>query len=302
MWQRPSFDELLACLKSLERKPLTWKAGRRETVDDDGPAEEEYARVNERAELARYLSSIIKSPLEWIYDDEQKDAIWTEASRRISERSGRGGEYKTPSQSSSIAVVCQCPLTQAIVAMGDMIRTWPFEPQSKDPFELTIKEPALTGHLLGFKTWGSSYRLALELERLAATSLSGALPGHLPDASRPRVLELGSGTGLLGLAAAAIWETHVALTDLPDILPNLAANAERNRDVLASRGGSVDVGTLIWGDSQGAEADEELFGVPHQFKVLPRAPRRWVCGAVVGESSSLLTLKFGGGSLDNSCC
>jgi hypothetical protein len=155
--------------------------------------------------------------------------------------------------------------------MGEIVRSWPFELQSKDQFELVIKEPALTGHLLGFKTWGSSFRLALELERLASTSLSGVLLDHQSSdgSSRPQVLELGSGTGLLGLAAAAIWKTHVVVSDLPDIVPNLAANVERNAELLADRGGSVDVGTLVWGDSQNAEADETLFGVPHQFKVCP---------------------------------
>jgi lysine methyltransferase len=146
--------------------------------------------------------------------------------------------------------------------MGELVRTWSFEIQGPERFELIVKEPAITGDNLGFKTWGSSYRLALELERLSATSLSEVL-----GSPRPRVLELGSGTGLLGLAAAAIWKTHVILSDLPDIVSNLTANTERNADLLASRGGSVEVGTLVWGSPPRVGNNEPLFRVPNQFKV-----------------------------------
>lgn len=41
-------------------------------------------------EIAAYLSTIIKSPLSWL-EDEDREAIWDEASRRFSERCGRSG-------------------------------------------------------------------------------------------------------------------------------------------------------------------------------------------------------------------
>jgi methylase of polypeptide subunit release factors len=63
---------------------------------------------------------------------------------------------------------------------------------------------------------------------------------------QPSILELGSGTGLVGLAAAAIWKCHVTLTDLPEIVPNLEGNARRNEDVLKARGGSVNIQELDW--------------------------------------------------------
>jgi len=41
-------------------------------------------------------------------------------------------------------------------------------------------------------------------------------------------VELGSGTGLAGLAAAAILGYPTTLTDLPEVLPSLRANVHRN--------------------------------------------------------------------------
>lgn len=147
--------------------------------------------------------------------------------------------------------------------MGEITRSWPFD-ITPEPFSLAIKEPAITGDSLGFKTWGSSYVLALQLPVLASTSLFHLLDESLGE--RPRVLELGSGTGLLGLAAAAIWRVRVAMSDLPSIVPNLAANATANEKLLAARGASVDVGALTWGGDED-EIDQRLFGVPNQFKV-----------------------------------
>ncbi|ATZ49825.1 Bcefm2 [Botrytis cinerea B05.10] len=43
-----------------------------------------------------------------------------------------------------------------------------------------------------------------------------------------KILELGSGTGLLGLTAAMLWNKTTILTDLPDIVPNLDVNLKRN--------------------------------------------------------------------------
>ena len=42
------------------------------------------------------------------------------------------------------------------------------------------------------------------------------------------MLELGSGCGVAGLMAAALGAAHVALTDLPAVLPVLTRNAERS--------------------------------------------------------------------------
>ena len=60
------------------------------------------------------------------------------------------------------------------------------------------------------------------------------------------ILELGSGTGLLGLVFAALESTRVHLTDLPAIVPNLTRNIDLNAGVLSSYGGSAEADALDW--------------------------------------------------------
>ncbi|KAI5467305.1 putative methyltransferase-domain-containing protein [Mariannaea sp. PMI_226] len=239
LWQRPSYTELVDILGSLEMSAPIWNhKSRREDI----LVEQQSLASQRKAEVTRYLSNIIKSPLGWIEDDE-KETLWTLASKRMSERCGR-------------------------TAMGELLRRWPFEGETstEEPFELIIKEPALTGDSLGFKTWGSSYVLSQHLPKLAETSLFRLFDETLGQ-PRPEVLELGSGTGLLGLAAAAFWKAPVALSDLPNIVPNLRENVVKNAHLVESRGGSLTVGPLTWGGKED-EIDQELFGEPYQFKIV----------------------------------
>ena len=106
------------------------------------------------------------------------------------------------------------------------------------------------------------------LHKIGQTSLSHLLPASGERPNGP-VLELGSGTGLLGLAAAAIWKTHVILSDLPAIMPNLQHNVDQNRAVVKSLGGSLDAGALTWGGDEDdtEEIDARLFDKKRQFKV-----------------------------------
>ncbi|CAM1504292.1 Fc.00g018830.m01.CDS01 [Cosmosporella sp. VM-42] len=242
MWQRPSYAGLVDILQNLELSPPVWnhKRSRSEIVQEQ---ESLAGQRKGEIEVTRYLSSIISSPLSWIEDDDEKEAIWTQASKRMTERCGR-------------------------TAMGEVIRRWPFEGESaaSESFELIIREPALTGDSLGFKTWGSSYVLSQHLPRLADTSLFRIFDETLGQ-PRPDVLELGSGTGLLGLAAAALWKVPAVLSDLPDIISNLKHNAEKNANLVESLGGSLKVGPLTWGGSED-EVDQGLFGEPFQFKIV----------------------------------
>ncbi|PSR87186.1 putative methyltransferase-domain-containing protein [Coniella lustricola] len=236
VWQKPTAEELIDALHQLRVDPPVWnlKISRAEIFKHQDTT------TQHQREIAAYLSAVIKSELAWIDDDEDKETIWTEASKRFSERCGRS-------------------------AMGEIVRRWPFESDDYQPFDLIVREPPLTGDNLGLKTWGSSYVLAQMLHTIGETSLSHLLR---KDSSRPPVLELGSGTGLLGLAAAATWQTLVILTDLPEIMSNLAYNVSQNRATIEERGGTMKAGALTWGGNGGDEIDPVLFTTKNSFRII----------------------------------
>ena len=111
--------------------------------------------------------------------------------------------------------------------------------------EIIIREPSLTADNLGHKTWLASY--------LLARRLSGIIEAEFPqdvvnDGRRTqlRLLELGSGTGLLGIAATAMYpDLKVRLTDLPEIVENLQENVVFNGELFAE-GKVPEVEVLDW--------------------------------------------------------
>ena len=119
---------------------------------------------------------------------------------------------------------------------------FPHSHASRKSFTISLHEPALTADNLGFKTWASSYLLANRLHSIA-----------LPRGAGCRVLELGAGTGLAGLAAAVVWGLPVHVTDLPEIVLNLAQNVESNQVIVEENGGSVTTGVLDWSEEQAGE-------------------------------------------------
>ncbi|CAK7227242.1 Protein-lysine N-methyltransferase rrg1 [Sporothrix bragantina] len=264
MRQQPSFADIMACLNNLrvsKSDPMAVDDNNDDNVWDCATPRDEIeahqaASAHEVQRYAnavsRYLGTIIMSDLAWLPDEDDRETLWATASRCIAERCGR-------------------------TAMGDITRRWPLsteEDEGAGQIDLIIKEPALVGDSLGFKTWGTSYAMARMLPALAHTAglrhLQPLLRQGLP------VLELGGGTGLLGLAAAALWRADVVLSDLATIVPNLAANVERNSKIIQARGGRARAGVLQWGASRtenDAEAgvvvvDTELFPEDHQFPLV----------------------------------
>jgi predicted nicotinamide N-methyase len=158
----------------------------------------------------RWLTALISSPLQWLPVDTH-DEILAQAAARLSERCGR-------------------------TAVGTFQRT--FQIPGLDT-AITLQEPALTADNLGLKTWASAYLLAKQLPSLFQKKEKS----YYYD----RVLELGAGTGLVGIAAAALLHhaSLVVLTDLDEIVGNLSGNVERNQSMLCTRC-CVDV--LDWRD------------------------------------------------------
>lgn len=209
LYARPSTTELLSALDLLTLQAPSWDR-------DSSKAEEKVACSAKRPQVAsegvtKYLTSIIASQLRWIKDDEQKEALWEQASLRLAERSGRSA---MPAMSRSFTITSH---------MGT--------------FELSIHEPALTGDSLGFKTWAASYLLS---RRLHTIQLPAARDGQLC------ALELGAGTGLVGMALAAVSGASVLLTDLAEIEGNLAHNVQQNAEVIARIGGLAKTAILDW--------------------------------------------------------
>ncbi|KAK5113965.1 hypothetical protein LTR62_003088 [Meristemomyces frigidus] len=233
LYSKPSTKALLVTLDDITSHPPSWEVTPRNgtPLQRSGTATSARKRRRVRGEgIPAYLTSIIANPLAWIDDYDEKEQVWEAASQRLAERSGR-------------------------TAMGDMTRSFTIPvghtPEDRadvaDPddfvantLELTIHEPALTSDNLGLKTWASSYLLAKRLSALLST-----LPPLPADAL---ILELGAGTGLVGMAAAAVFQRTVLLTDLPDIVPNLERNVSANAEAMFVYGGEASSGVLDWSD------------------------------------------------------
>ena len=144
----------------------------------------------------------------------------------------------------------------------------PVSPQStttERKISITLHEPSLTADNLGHKTWLASYLLAKRLHDVLSSlpilrDVSNRSLSFTENA-RPCILELGAGTGLVGIAAAALFHTHVHLTDLPDIVPNLHTNVRANEQSFESSGGSASVGVLDWSDLPLDVAEMEKYDI-----------------------------------------
>merc|ERR1719261_2381890 len=99
---------------------------------------------------------------------------------------------------------------------------------------LTIREGPARTIESGARVWPSGEALARVLE---GQSVLGK-----------RVLELGAGTGVAGLAAAR-QGADVVVTDLPEMMPLLSANIRAN-----SLGARAQALPLQWGDPSGVDA------------------------------------------------
>ena len=82
----------------------------------------------------------------------------------------------------------------------------------------------------------------------AVASSSSAVDSSTDRAPTTRILELGAGTGALGIAlACAVPDVRVTLTDLDAVVPLMRTNADATRDAgKLSRGSELRVAELAW--------------------------------------------------------
>lgn len=148
-----------------------------------------------------------------------------------------------PTLSKQNALVGQSSLHLRLEACGQRISI------SQSPSSMTT--PGVTGAVM----WDSGIVLAKFLEH-AVDSGSLLLQGK-------KIVELGSGCGLVGCIAALLG-AQVILTDLPDRLRLLRKNVETNV-ITGGRGaqGSASVRELTWGD----DPDPDLIDPPPDYVI-----------------------------------
>ena len=155
---------------------------------------------------------------------------------------------------------------------------------SGDTVGITIAEPTgTTADNLPLSTWGASFILAEQLHKIDTTAaLQNAHLSKngekLNPIRRPPVLEIGAGTALVGITGAILWKTDVVLTDLPKIVPGIAANIAANQAILSQAGVYVQCGTLDWAELetltlQGPSGNESNALKPeeHKFSIIVAA-------------------------------
>ena len=160
--------------------------------------------------------------------------------------------------------------------MPSMTRSFTINNGNGGELIIQLREPTLTEDHLGLKTWTSSLLLSRRLHEIRELIPPGI----------NKVLELGAGTGLVGISAACLWRTDVLLTDLPEIVPNLQQNLELNQTLISSSQGGVESRALDWGDeTNNPSSEQDKFMVilaadpiysPDHPKMLVSTVHRWI--------------------------
>uniref|UniRef100_A0A9I9CSX3 Protein N-lysine methyltransferase METTL21A n=2 Tax=Cucumis melo TaxID=3656 RepID=A0A9I9CSX3_CUCME len=126
----------------------------------------------------------------------------------------------------------------------------------------TLSIRQLPSQGLSFQLWPAATTLVNLLDdhrsHPQTNSLTPTLTAlrHASKSPTLKVLEIGSGTGILGIAAAATLRAKVTITDLSHVISNLQFNVEANAGILAANGGCVQVTPLHWGETIDAKLIE----------------------------------------------
>ncbi|KAF9923429.1 hypothetical protein FBU30_006520 [Linnemannia zychae] len=134
-------------------------------------------------------------------------------------------------------------------ASGAMTRTWTF--RSNPPQSLQIHDPSFTGGDVGFKTFGSAYLLSKHIAQGDVPQLepwteeSSQIDSPSSILPFPKILELGSGTGLVGFTAALYSNPQGPKVTLSDYHPNVIKTLHYNSS-LNSLDKKCDIRLLDW--------------------------------------------------------
>ncbi|KAL9621658.1 MAG: hypothetical protein Q9160_003911 [Pyrenula sp. 1 TL-2023] len=273
LYTKPPFSALQSTLLSLAPRSPNIRTSTSATLPDSGHERRTSPSPSPRPicispeGIPRYLTSIISSSLSWL-SEPQVTEIHELASHRLAERAGRTA---IPDREQ----VFRIPLDDDKDDVKER-----GEDGGEREVELRLFEPSLTEDNLGLKTWGAGALLAAYLGKLRKHFLCPLIDDI--DASRKtlrpvghralRILELGAGTGVVGLATAAVLHDvlekrqrakygsiidadacgenqkdcgratiKIHMTDLPPIVPNLRKNMKANAEIVG--GHYVEEGT-----------------------------------------------------------
>ncbi|KAF3906768.1 hypothetical protein AA313_de0205603 [Arthrobotrys entomopaga] len=124
--------------------------------------------------------------------------------------------------------------------------------KSEGSIEVKIAEPNLQADGLPLETWASSHILAGVLHnfQIKFPDTNNYTTKTTPDKRETiiPILELGAGTGLVGISAQAIWGQPAILTDLEPIIPGIQLNIDLNSSIVEAGRCTVAPrsGTLDW--------------------------------------------------------
>lgn len=252
LYQKPPASVLLSVLTQLAIVPSSFSSKQANTSLD----------VDE-AGLTGYLTRIIASPLAWISSDTEREEIWEAASQRLSERSGRMAmasisrvftirDFAVKKDGKAQKYI-HIRLTEPSLTDDNIgHKTWsgsfllakrlahmmakhfpslvpPPSPRCSHLKAIGVPDTADQADVSSSAVGLEAFHRLSPLPSPTNPSSTGTRGNTLSPLPETSVLELGAGTGLTGIAAAALFkDATVHLTDLPSIIPNLMANVKSN--------------------------------------------------------------------------